>query len=327
MSMTPTFAKTFVLALKQQLASIGARFDASQTLHLERELTHQKQLIIEDFGPLKSQILIPFDGTTPVHAEFVSYPVLRDVGRAEVIANDASDIPLITVDLEDNKIPLLTVGGHWVMNWLESKQPDNINKIGEKRRAVADAIARAIDQICMIGFPHANLGGFLNNPLVPKHTLTTGTWLAATAAQILSDLSGWEESVIATSGEGGTRGDLYPNTLALPSAECGKLLFNAGTGTDTSIWGLWTTQQSKGVMQGRVSEWELHQTDFAENILGDRRGTMYRKDPRVLVCEIPQPFEERPPIDVGLASKNIAVGRTAGTVFLKPAMASYAKVG
>ena len=181
----------------------------------------------------------------------------------------------------------------------------------------------------MVGYPFANLGGFLNNPNVPAFTLPTGDWLnpATTVTQILADLRAWEEFVITTSGEGGSSGQMYPNVLALPGAEVSRLGDNAGVGTDTTIWDLFATKQSQGVREGKVGEWRLVRTPYAEDILNTRRGTMYHMDRRVVRCENPLAYEELAPQERNLHVYTPMVGRTAGVVYLRPAMSAYAAVG
>lgn len=316
------FARQFIAAVKKT-----HRIDASEVQYLERELTFQAETIIADYGPLKAEVLAPLNTETPPWAERVSHPVLSDAGRARIVANDATDIPVVGFELDDNESPLFTIAAAWLYNWLEELAPERINKLGQKRRATINAIARETDRVCMIGWPTANLGGFLNNPSVPVFTLPTGTWSTATPAQILADLTSWETFVIETSGEGGSSGTLYPNTLALPGQEVGFLHENAGVGTDSSIWQLWSMKQSQGVSEGKVERWELIRTSYADDVLGTRRGTMYAKHPDVLVCENPLPWEERAPQEHGLATKTPVVGRTGGVIWKKPAMAAYAAVG
>jgi hypothetical protein len=323
-----SFVKLFARALAAHAEANGQRMDASQVLHLERELTVQRDVIIANFGPLKAERFAPLNTETPAWAEFISHPILTDTGRAKVVANNATDLPTLGIELDDNKVPVLTVAGQWRISWLEALAPEGINKISQKRRAAADAIARVLDQVCMIGYPTANLGGFLNNPSVPEFALPNGDWVAsATDAEILEDLRAWEESVIATSGEGGTTGMMYPNALVLPGAEVSRLMANAGTGTDTSIWGLFTREQSQGVMEGRVDQWELDRSSYAADVGGIRRGVMYHKDPAVLECENPLPFQEQPGQERGLTTVIPVVGRTAGVTWRNPAMGSYADLG
>lgn len=319
------FARAFVAEVQ---ARTGHRFDSAETLYLERELTAQAETIIADYAPLKSEVLAPLNADTPPWAEEVSHPLLTDVGRARVVANDAGDLPIVGIELDDNVSPLLTVACAWMTNWLEERTPANINKIAQKRRAASDANRREVDRICMIGFPTANLGGFLNNPSVPVFTLPTGTWATATVAQILADLRAWEEFVIANSGEGGSSGTMYPNTLALPGTEFARLTDNAGAGTDTSIWSLFI-KNSQGVTAGIIApdEWQAVRTQYAESVLGTRRGTMYHRHPDVLVCENPLAFEELPAQDRNLAAITPVVSRTGGTIWKKPAMGAYAAVG
>lgn len=312
-------------ALSQAQEKTQIRLDASEVLSLERELTAQKVEIIAEFGPLKAEKLAPLQTDTPPWAETISYPLLTDVGRSKVVANNASDIPIIGVELDDNESPVVTVAAAYEMTWIQMLTPENISRINRKLVATVNANKREVDRVCMIGFPGANLGGFLNNPSVPTFTLPNAGWQVATVAQILVDLRAWEEFVIATSGEGGDSGDMYPNVLALPGAEFARLTDNAGTGTDTSIWNLFRLN-SQGV-QGGFIEWSIERTVFAEDVVaGERRGTMYHRSAEVLVCEVPLDFEERPPQEKGLSVEVIVVSRTGGTIWKMPAFGAYSDV-
>jgi hypothetical protein len=172
-----------------------------------------------------------------------------------------------------------------------------------------------VNTVALLGDTSTNTPGFLNNPNVTVYAVpndgtgTVKTWTAKTADQIIRDIGGLVNSVVAA-----TNGRELPDTLLLPITQYNYIANTPrSTNSDTTI----LQYILKNNPYLKTIEWLPELTGIGSG--ATNRMLAYVKDEDHLTLEIPQPFEQFPPQQRNLAFIVECHSRTGGTILYYPA--------
>lgn len=275
-------------------ANLG--FVESQTAYVEAGVYRAR------FPGIRYPGLIPVDYSAPEWIKTVTYYSMDISGRADWIADRASDIPVVGTRLaqDETAIQMAGIGYDYGLEEVNQAQMLGINLSGEKASAARLIYERTVDNLAFSGDTEKGWKGLYNNASVPATSAPTGDWATATEDQILADINDILSGVYTATNE-----IAMADTLLLPST---KLQFIAskrlgdGNGTLTIL---------QFIQQANVYTAE---TGNPLTIRGARglntagaggtaRMVAYRRSPEVLKMHIPMRHRFLPVQVVGLTFK------------------------
>jgi hypothetical protein len=123
-------------------------------------------------------------------AKEYSYTELEHSGRADIVADNATDLPAAEVTGLNNLRNIVTVGDYVTYSTqdLRTARLQGMFDIAtEKAIAAREAMDLTLNDLIRTGRETAGLRGITNAPGIIVQNAITGTWSAATAAQIVAD--------------------------------------------------------------------------------------------------------------------------------------------
>ena len=160
--------------------------------------------------------LIPISSTINEGATEYSYTEMEHTGRAKIVADCATDIPLADIGGRNNlrRIKTLAVGVTYCRQDIRTARMQGLFDIAaEKAAAAREAMDRTLDDLIRTGDPAAGLEGVVSHPGIIVESAITGNWQTATAAQIVGDVTAAINAVINQSS-----GVEVPNTVVMDVA-------------------------------------------------------------------------------------------------------------
>ena len=158
--------------------------------------------------------LVQIDTGVAEGAKEYSYLELDHSGRAEIVADNATDIPYADISGRNNirQIQTLAVGITYSTQDVRTAQLQGRFDIAtEKAQSAREAMDRLIDDLMRTGDNAAGLEGFTNHSGINVVQAPTGTWATATSQQIVNDFNfAANASLIETDGVES------PNTAIFP---------------------------------------------------------------------------------------------------------------
>lgn len=141
-------------------------------LFLSRHLQQRLPTVLEKRYrelPFANGTLVPTKADLQPGAQDLIQDIMEVVGRAEINADEAFDIPLADVAADEEKFPIVAVFSafHYTWRQIQAAQLANVPLRDKKMFAAKRAIDERMNDIAAFGAPKHNLGGFLNNPNVP----------------------------------------------------------------------------------------------------------------------------------------------------------------
>jgi len=280
-----------------------ATLDAAEQIYFEKELEHTKARTYDKKYPkLMHRTLFPTDFSANAGAETIKYEQYDEVGMAKIVANYANDFPRADVVGKEFVSIVKSFGSSYGYSVQDIRAAAMANKPLQQRRA--NAAKKSIDQrenvTAMFGDAEYNIPGFLSNPniltgSVPLNGAATSTlWVDKTADEIIDDLN-----LVADRSFEETKGVESSNTVLLPIAQ--YTLINKrprSTHSDTTIMSFFK-ESHPGVEVLPI--WQLKSGEYPASLpySGDLI-VAYDRNPDSLTLEIPQNFEQFPPIREGL---------------------------
>jgi len=180
--------------------------------------------------------LLAIDTGVAEGAKEYSYLELDHTGLAEIVADNATDLPYADVSGRNNirQIKTLATAVTYSTQDVRSAQLQGRFDIAtEKARSAREAMDRKIDDLMRTGDAVAALQGFTNLPGINVLPAPTGTWATATSAQIVNDFNfAANASLIETDGVES------PNTAIFPVQQWTRistLPFDPAGGTTTVL--------------------------------------------------------------------------------------------
>ena len=303
-------------------------FDAADTVFLERELTQLRAKIysVEFPEPLARKFL-PKATDIAASAMSYTYKVLKPVGRADVVANGAHDLPRLDVVASEVLGTVKTVGGSygWDINELREAARVGVPLSDMKARNARDLIERAIDEVLAFGDLSVSEGktgndllGISNNTDISGLGITAGQfWFAGsppTSASILAELVSFITNIRTTSKQ-----RWNANTLLLPTAHY-EYIKNTPYSTYSGDSILTVLKKNNEALKV-VEPWYRLDTAGAAN---KPRGIAYQMDPMTAEAIIPQEFQQLPPEARGLEFIINCTARAGGVKVYQPTAFKYA---
>ena len=174
------------------------RADALDSLVATRDMEQVLTNVLRDiFGPRYSEIYIPI-GTGGVEpwADVVIQKRITREGLLDYVTS--ADMPWIQVRMQEIPHQIRTLGARFGWSWFEMQRAEfgGVPLRTELALATGEAAEDTKDLILLEGDSQLPKGagfiptGFINDPFIPITAPTTGGWGAATAAQIIDDVSG-----------------------------------------------------------------------------------------------------------------------------------------
>ena len=195
------------------------RVDAGEARLFAQMLQHVvSQAIPTLYIREQARTLFPVDMSIPSGAETVLTQRVVDHDDQDpnfgMLSPAGDDISIVDVEGDFDTYRLLTYakGCYWSLDELEAAAFAGVNLRTERLAAVNRAAERVFDQIAFQGHAAGGLVGWYNDANVAVTVLTTGTWAAATADQIVADVHDLMQAVNTASGF-----NAMPRRLVVPA--------------------------------------------------------------------------------------------------------------
>jgi hypothetical protein len=309
---------------------VSDRLDANEVAFLARQLVFMSSAVQKTlFDKLRMLEIVPITHQVPAGADAWGYEQETEVGEALIGANlQADDHPQVDLAAEEFVFPLLNVTASYQydVGELERAAQARRNLSARKAQACADAIARGLNRVAMVGKPALGIYGLYNNPNVPEITLTNGEWLTATADEILADLAQIEQAAITNS-----RDNYQFATLRLPTAYEARLrALRIGADQSPSVWQyFFGTPGAPGIGRMlRTVERDIALDELTGSDIGvddPPMGLAYSASPDVVSMDIPIAYREEPAQARNFKFIVPARARTTGVIWHQPTAGLYIK--
>jgi hypothetical protein len=302
---------------REQLARLlgqtgrSVRVDSAETAVLARQLEYiQTTLFNVEYPTPLALTFVPLDGEVPPDAATFTYREWDVSGQAEIIANYAGDLPRVDTTVKEYPQRIVDIGDAYGFSLQDLRAASfaGIPLDQYKARAAKEAIDRRVDEIISLGNTATGLKGFLNHPNVPTQAVTHGSWLTATADQIIADVNQLVTKVIDQ-----TRDIYQPDTLLVDHLRYQRIAtLPRATGTDTTVleFVLKTSPWLK-----EIKPWYRLQTAGSGSA---PVALAYRKTPDVVRAVVPVPFQTMAPEIRNLEWVTNCLARIGGTVWYRP---------
>jgi len=264
------------------------KLDNAESIFFSKELEQIKNKSYDKkYQELKARVLIPVSTELDPGAEFGTYKQYDMLGVAKIVESYAKDFPRVDIKAKEFTFKIKSIGDSYGYSIQEIRASRYAKKNLDQKRANAakKAIMQKENKIAIMGDADHGLGGFLTNANIPLVAPITGSWLTATADQIIADLNKLANNSINLTG-----GIESPNTLLLPIAELTHISSTPRSATsDTTILEFFL----KSNLFIKSVDWLDELKDAG--VGATKRAMAYRRDPDYLELEIPQEFEQFPP--------------------------------
>ena len=240
---------------------IFVNLDANESAFFVRELTHIKSRSYDIIYPeFKAVKYIPVTNEAGPGADVILYRQYDIVGMMTLIANYAQDLPRADVKGVEFSVIVKSIGGSYGYNVQEIRAAQMVGRPLDARRALAvrHGYDQYINKLGWLGDGTPTWGGMyglLFQPNTTKGDAITGTWLTATADQIIADFQKAYNGIVNT-----TKGVEMPNTCLLPIAEYNRIATTPrSTISDTTV-----LKFLQGAFPGIKFDWvnELAQSEW-----------------------------------------------------------------
>jgi hypothetical protein len=287
------------------------RMDANETAMFARQLEDiDTELYRREYPELRGTVIVPTRTNINEGAEEYTYRSIDRAGRSAIIANYGTDLPRVDIQGKEETARLFGHGASYGFSIqdLRRSRMTGMPLDNERADAAREAIALTNDTVCAFGESSIGVTGFYNNADVSLVTPITGTWLTATADQIVDDLIKMERAIMVDSNM-----VEMADTVVLP----GGLFAIANTkrlaNTETTALEFFL-KKSLGVKN--VEHW--YHGELADAGGTGPRIAMGRRDPRKLQFLLPLPFYQMAPEQKGLGFEISCDSRVGGVIFRYP---------
>ncbi|QIG74959.1 putative capsid protein [Rhizobium phage RHph_I72] len=187
-------------------ANLG--FVLSQTTFIETGVYRARYPAIRYPG------LIPVDYSAPEWIKTITYYSMDVAGRAEWLADRASDIPVVGTNMEsaNTDIYMAGIGYDYGLEEVNQAIMLGMNLPGERAATARQVYERTVDNIAFLGDVEKGWKGLFNSTAVTAASAPTGNWATATEDQILADINDILSDVYVATNE-----IAMADTLLLPS--------------------------------------------------------------------------------------------------------------
>lgn len=277
-------------------ANLG--FVESQTAYVEAGVYRTR------FPSIRYPGLIPVDYSAPEWIKTITYYSMDITGRADWIADRASDIPVVGTRLaqDETAIHMAGIGYDYGLEEVNQAQMLGMNLPGEKAAAARLIYERTVDNLAFTGDTEKGWQGLYNSSAVTAISAATGDWGGGTTTedQLLADVNELLGGVYTATNE-----IAMADTLILPST---KLQYIASTRLGDGNGALTILQflQQANVYTAETGNQLTIRGARGLNTAGaggTARMVAYRRSPEVLKMHIPMRHRFLPVQIVGLTFK------------------------
>lgn len=274
----------------------------------------------------------PIKGGINKGAQTYTVKTITKLGMAKVIAENAKDLPQISIAIKKETVEIRDVGASYEFTRaeLDGAAFNNMPLEDIDAKAARQTIDEKVDEIIYVGEKSWGLQGLLTNPNVTKTIAannagnTSKKWKDKTLDEITADIQTMVDAVFnATKGPRGS-GTVTPNTIKIPR-DAFTYLTTKYTGSDSKITYL-EALKSKFAPQG-ITNWELCVSAAGVgkvSVEGDAdRALLYRKGEENVFSILPIVFRVLPPQYSGLAITYNCTARTGGCCWRRPTTGVY----
>lgn len=304
------------------------RLDAVATAGFLRSLTAiETELYNEQFPELKARSLIPVSHDIPPGAEHHAVQGYTFAGDAKVVSDFAKDFPTVEVKSGERIISIVSIGASYAYSVQDMRASAMMGRPLDAMRAsmAKERMEMKLEEIAATGITGTSIVGALNDsnvtvvaPGSPGIDLN-GSWDTLTyeptgenSGKILSDLHAMCEFVVTSS-----LTVFEPNRIVLDRFSFSQVRSQRMSETDSR-----SILESFRAARPDVAVERWIKCDTADGSNGPR-AWVFNADPRNIKLQIPQEFEQFPPIAEGMAWKVPLHMRTAGVEHLRPGSELY----
>jgi hypothetical protein len=305
------------------------RLDADETAMLALQLEQLRARVYEaPYATLQTLAAAPMSSDVDADAESFAWEEIDRVGEAAFISDDALGDDLRSVEIKGAKQTRAIFTAGVAVNYTladmrraaRAGKPLQTRKLAAAREAfdrLVDRVAARGDSARGITYGITNWAVGTGSSQVRNTGLTSADWASATASAqgMLDDLLGAVSAMVTDSD-----GTFAPDTLALPMYARLRLAHTMFTdGRPESV--LERFLRVNGSVRRVIDLNRLKEADGTSS--NQSRGLLMATSSQNFEIVVPQPFTLRPPQEVGLGVRIMAIGRIAGFVIYQPLAMRY----
>jgi hypothetical protein len=303
-------------------------------LFLRQQLEHvQNDVVTQDFPEMlmASGAAVDISDELPSGAETYSYKILTVLGEAKILANGATDIPLVNAFAEKRTGFIRTIANAYAytLEDLEGADFAGMNLDSSMAIAAREVIERKLDVLGYEGDAENNLLGMINFPNVPVWTSpnngnsnggTSSTeWQHKTNEQVYDDLRNFAAATRVA-----TNGAYNPMVIALPQDQFERIVGspfpnNSASGETILSFFLKTQRATPAGVQTVIPMPYLQ----GKGTGGVDMMVSYIKRPDLVKFHVPLDFEQRPNPERDFSFRVPCRMRTGGIEVRKPLSMRY----
>jgi len=300
---------------------MSIRLDANETIAFERQLEKIKaKAYMVDYPSTDVRRFLPTVAGGADWAETLTYEQFENVGAANWIADYGDDVEIADVKGKKFSIFPKAFGVGYMYNMQEIKAAIHMNKPLKQMKANSAKQAFKVKERDIAMFARgraeedAGIVGFVYNPNITVSNAPTGTWSAATAAQMIGDITFALKTIKVLTKEVEAANTVLMGTDSMAMIESTQL-----PGTNSTVLDF-VKRNNPGVsfeatylLDGVDPKPSTPTVAGPTNIL-----IAYDKNPDKLTLEIPLDFTQEAPERKGFVHTIDTHGRIAGVFIYKP---------
>ncbi len=297
--------------------------DANETIFMKRQTEHVKAKSYDvKYKNLKATTILPVDTSAPSGSTIITFRQYSKTGVAKIISDYANDFPRVDVYGIEKSAKVRGIGDSYGYSIPEIRRAQTGNFPLEQRRAntARRASDEKVDDVAWNGDAAYGLVGFIDYPGITEYTVPADglalskTWLSKTPDQIVRDITGLISSIITT-----TNGREEPDTLLLPSDQYLHIANTRMTDGDSKTILTFIMDNNPFI---KIIE-KVNEMGSAGAGATDRM-MAFSKTLENLSLEIPQPYEQFPPIQKGMTFVINTHQETGGVIIYYPLSVAFA---
>lgn len=294
-----------------------SNLDAQQNIFFQRELEHIiPEMFEKEYALINARRIFPIDRSAGGAVKSITWRQFEKFGQAQVISDYADDINVVNVAGEEFTTPVrgLAVGAQWSIQEIREAQSENRPLDRMFSDAARETMLRTENASVFAGDPAFGIQGLATvTNGIPRTPVPNGSWLTATAADILTDLNFLANTIVETTGD-----VEVPDTLIMPTRHYNRIsqLQNSVNATDTTAlsYFLRNNQYINEVIPVR-------ELDTAFGVGVGPVAMAYKRDPSKIRMQVPLDIEQFAPQEHNLVTQVIWHMRIGGLTVHKPGSA------
>jgi hypothetical protein len=304
-------------------AIAGNRFDANETIFLQRELTLiESQLYRVVYPGLKARQFFPVMNAG-AGLQSLGYHQMDVTGKAKIKGSKTKDNPRVGLKKEEflHKVRHLTLSYGWDYHELKEAARAGMPLESEQAMAAREIMERTIDEMAFIGDSTYDVPGFFTNGtdyneyLMPADgTSSSKKIINKTADLIVRDLNGLLNKVIT-----GSKGVYRPNALLLPIDAYAHIMTTPRSSTSDTTIAQFLIANNPGLQIDTSYNLNSVTATFDSATFTNKgMAIAYYRSPDVLKLQLPEEFTTLPVQQNGWNYDVLAYCDIAGLFVYKP---------